>query len=124
MSSNENAIGIFPKDPEVEAHEGALWQDRLNSPWEMQKIFTLRLPNKITFYVLYKYKDSSRLLSIIWFLMSDEIVILLSDTAFSPVPKVIRGKYSSDVEMYIHENNHQGSIEERRAFLTRSTRNS
>ena len=120
MSSNENAIGIFPKDPEVEALKVlyvAKDQDSIAYGPNAENIFFGDYPIKLPFYVLYKYKDSSRLLSIISFLMSDEIEMLLSDNAFFPVPKVIRGKYSSDVEMYIHENNHQGSIEESESLL-------
>lgn len=107
LLSNSSAIGIVPEDPKVEELKVLYVSKDMDSiaygP-NAENIFFGDYPIKLPFYVLYNLKDSEHLLSTIAFLMGDEIEAILSESAFYSVPKVVRGKYSIDVQMYIQEN--------------------
>ncbi len=107
VSQDKVAIGILPHLPQRE-NVKALFISKdsgsiaygPNSDNLYFADYSIRLP----FYIVFRERDTQRLLPILNHLLGDSISEFLEESHFFPVPKMIRDKYAIDLQLFIQEN--------------------
>jgi len=107
VSQDKVAIGIIPHLPQREnvkalfiAKDTGSIAYGPNSDNLYFADYSIRLP----FYIVFRERDTQRLLPILNHLLGDSISEFLEESHFFPVPKMIRDKYAIDLQLFIQEN--------------------
>ena len=109
IANSSSAIGILPKDPEVEDIKVIFVskdKDSIAYGPTSENIYFNDYPIQLPFFILYDLNQTKRLLPIISYLLKNEIEDVLTEGAFFPVPEVFREKFLVDM-MYLMQENEQ-----------------
>lgn len=107
VSQDKVAIGIIPNLPQREGLKTLfIAKDRESIAYGPNQDnlyfsdYSIRLP----FYIVYRERDTQRLLPVLNYLLSNESAQFFETNNFFPVPEMIRDKYLIDLQLFIQEN--------------------
>ena len=101
------AIGVFPNSPEntnLKVLFVAQDDESIAYGPSIDNIYYSDYPIRLPFYIVYNIDDTEQLHPLINILLSDSVADIIGENDFYPIPKVIREKLITDLQLYLQEN--------------------